>query len=112
MEMFRNCLCCVFAQCIIREENGKLIGEADKFTSVREIRGDEMTEVSKQQNSFFLKNIYLKVKSSFCASSFSDHHFWFSNVHQQKQTGLKSFWKSSPEVPYAKIIIFVDEMFN
>lgn len=53
MEMFRNCLCCVFAQCIIREENGKLIGEADKFTSVREIRGDEMTEVSKQQNSFF-----------------------------------------------------------
>ncbi|XP_004074330.1 fatty acid-binding protein, liver-like [Oryzias latipes] len=31
-------------KCIIREENGKLIGEADKFTSVREIRGDEMTE--------------------------------------------------------------------
>uniref|UniRef100_A0A3P9H300 Fatty acid binding protein 10b, liver basic n=1 Tax=Oryzias latipes TaxID=8090 RepID=A0A3P9H300_ORYLA len=31
-------------KCIIKEENGKLIGEADKFTSVREIRGDEMIE--------------------------------------------------------------------
>uniref|UniRef100_A0A8C7YEP7 Fatty acid binding protein 10b, liver basic n=1 Tax=Oryzias sinensis TaxID=183150 RepID=A0A8C7YEP7_9TELE len=39
-------------KCTIREENGKLIGEADKFTSVREIRGDEMTEVSKSKGAF------------------------------------------------------------
>uniref|UniRef100_A0A3B3DRG8 Fatty acid binding protein 10b, liver basic n=1 Tax=Oryzias melastigma TaxID=30732 RepID=A0A3B3DRG8_ORYME len=30
--------------CIVREENGKLICDADKFTAVREIQGDEMTE--------------------------------------------------------------------
>ncbi|XP_053718131.1 fatty acid-binding protein, liver-like [Synchiropus splendidus] len=31
-------------KCIVREENGKLIAEADKFTSVREIQGEEMVE--------------------------------------------------------------------
>ncbi|XP_039876356.1 fatty acid-binding protein 10-A, liver basic-like [Simochromis diagramma] len=31
-------------KCIVREENGKLIAENDKFTSVREIQGDEMIE--------------------------------------------------------------------
>ncbi|KAF6730495.1 Fatty acid-binding protein, liver [Oryzias melastigma] len=31
-------------KCIVREENGKLICDADKFTAVREIQGDEMTE--------------------------------------------------------------------
>lgn len=33
-------------QCLVREENGKLITESDKFTSVREMEGDEMVEVS------------------------------------------------------------------
>uniref|UniRef100_A0A3Q2ZDS2 Serine and arginine rich splicing factor 10 n=1 Tax=Kryptolebias marmoratus TaxID=37003 RepID=A0A3Q2ZDS2_KRYMA len=32
-------------KCTIREEDGKLISETDKFTSVREIRGDEMIEI-------------------------------------------------------------------
>uniref|UniRef100_A0A3Q0QR56 Fatty acid binding protein 10b, liver basic n=1 Tax=Amphilophus citrinellus TaxID=61819 RepID=A0A3Q0QR56_AMPCI len=32
-------------KCTVREENGKLIAENDKFTSVREIQGDEMIEV-------------------------------------------------------------------
>ncbi|XP_034561103.1 fatty acid-binding protein, liver-like [Notolabrus celidotus] len=31
-------------KCIVREENGKLITESEKFTSVREIHGDEMIE--------------------------------------------------------------------
>ncbi|XP_036070244.1 fatty acid-binding protein, liver [Oryzias melastigma] len=34
----------MFTRCIVREENGKLICDADKFTAVREIQGDEMTE--------------------------------------------------------------------
>uniref|UniRef100_A0A3B4Z5I4 Fatty acid-binding protein, liver-like n=1 Tax=Stegastes partitus TaxID=144197 RepID=A0A3B4Z5I4_9TELE len=33
-------------KCTVREENGKLISETDKFTSVREIQGDDMVEVS------------------------------------------------------------------
>uniref|UniRef100_A0A3Q3WQV5 Uncharacterized protein n=1 Tax=Mola mola TaxID=94237 RepID=A0A3Q3WQV5_MOLML len=32
-------------KCTVREENGKLIAETDKFTSVREIQGDNMVEV-------------------------------------------------------------------
>lgn len=35
-----------FEQCTVREENGKLIAESDKFTSVKEIQGDEMVDVS------------------------------------------------------------------
>ncbi|XP_061902269.1 fatty acid-binding protein, liver-like isoform X1 [Entelurus aequoreus] len=31
-------------ECTVREENGKLITESDKFTSVREIQGQEMIE--------------------------------------------------------------------
>uniref|UniRef100_A0A3P8TAZ2 Fatty acid binding protein 10b, liver basic n=1 Tax=Amphiprion percula TaxID=161767 RepID=A0A3P8TAZ2_AMPPE len=31
-------------KCTVREENGKLISEAEKFTSVREIQGDDMVE--------------------------------------------------------------------
>ncbi|XP_019726382.1 fatty acid-binding protein, liver-like [Hippocampus comes] len=31
-------------KCVVREENGKLITEADKFTSVREIQGEDMVE--------------------------------------------------------------------
>ncbi|XP_044028759.1 fatty acid-binding protein, liver-like [Siniperca chuatsi] len=31
-------------KCTVREENGKLIAETDKFTSVREIQGDDMVE--------------------------------------------------------------------
>ncbi|XP_068188710.1 fatty acid-binding protein, liver-like [Antennarius striatus] len=31
-------------KCTVREENGKLISENDKFTSIREIQGDEMIE--------------------------------------------------------------------
>ncbi|KAM9340381.1 fatty acid-binding protein, liver-like [Symphorus nematophorus] len=31
-------------KCTVREENGKLITENEKFTSVREIQGDEMVE--------------------------------------------------------------------
>uniref|UniRef100_A0A8C2X0C4 Fatty acid binding protein 10b, liver basic n=1 Tax=Cyclopterus lumpus TaxID=8103 RepID=A0A8C2X0C4_CYCLU len=33
-------------KCIVREENGKLVAETEKFTSVREIQGDDMVEVS------------------------------------------------------------------
>uniref|UniRef100_A0A3Q3K7Z5 Fatty acid binding protein 10b, liver basic n=1 Tax=Monopterus albus TaxID=43700 RepID=A0A3Q3K7Z5_MONAL len=33
-------------KCTVREENGKLIAQTDKFASVREIQGDEMVEVS------------------------------------------------------------------
>uniref|UniRef100_A0A4W6DSP5 Fatty acid binding protein 10b, liver basic n=1 Tax=Lates calcarifer TaxID=8187 RepID=A0A4W6DSP5_LATCA len=33
-------------KCTFREEDGKLIAETDKFTSVREIQGDNMVEVS------------------------------------------------------------------
>lgn len=33
-------------QCTVREENGKLITEAEKFTAVRELQGDDMVEVS------------------------------------------------------------------
>lgn len=36
----------IYFQCLIKEENGKLITESDKFTSVREIEGDVMVEVS------------------------------------------------------------------
>lgn len=35
-----------FYQCTVREEDGKLIAENQKFTSVREIQGDDMVEVS------------------------------------------------------------------
>lgn len=35
-----------FGQCIVREENGKLITESEKFTSVKEIQGDTLVEVS------------------------------------------------------------------
>lgn len=35
-----------FEQCTVREEDGKLISETGKFTSVREIQGEEMIEVS------------------------------------------------------------------
>uniref|UniRef100_A0A8C2WSJ5 Fatty acid binding protein 10b, liver basic n=1 Tax=Cyclopterus lumpus TaxID=8103 RepID=A0A8C2WSJ5_CYCLU len=31
-------------KCIVREENGKLVAETEKFTSVREIQGDDMVE--------------------------------------------------------------------
>ncbi|XP_068603449.1 fatty acid-binding protein, liver-like [Brachionichthys hirsutus] len=31
-------------KCTVREENGKLISENDKFTSIREIQGDDMIE--------------------------------------------------------------------
>ncbi|XP_039978012.1 fatty acid-binding protein, liver-like [Xiphias gladius] len=31
-------------KCAVREEDGKLIAETDKFTSVREIQGDDMVE--------------------------------------------------------------------
>ncbi|KAM8839901.1 fatty acid-binding protein, liver [Spinachia spinachia] len=31
-------------KCTVREENGKLIAETEKFTSVREIKGDDMVE--------------------------------------------------------------------
>ncbi|XP_047460295.1 fatty acid-binding protein 10-A, liver basic-like [Mugil cephalus] len=31
-------------KCTVREENGKLIAVSDKFTSVREIQGDELIE--------------------------------------------------------------------
>ncbi|XP_022056484.1 fatty acid-binding protein, liver-like [Acanthochromis polyacanthus] len=31
-------------KCTVREENGKLISETEKFTSVREIQGDDMVE--------------------------------------------------------------------
>ncbi|XP_054461371.1 fatty acid-binding protein, liver-like [Anoplopoma fimbria] len=31
-------------KCTVREEKGKLIAETEKFTSVREIQGDEMIE--------------------------------------------------------------------
>ncbi|XP_077404587.1 fatty acid-binding protein, liver-like [Vanacampus margaritifer] len=31
-------------KCVVREENGKLITEAEKFTSVREIQGEDMVE--------------------------------------------------------------------
>uniref|UniRef100_A0A3Q3WXU4 Uncharacterized protein n=1 Tax=Mola mola TaxID=94237 RepID=A0A3Q3WXU4_MOLML len=37
-------------KCTVREENGKLIAETDKFTSVREIQGDNMVEVNKSTN--------------------------------------------------------------
>lgn len=33
-------------QCLFREDNGKLITESDKFTSIREIEGEDMIEVS------------------------------------------------------------------
>lgn len=32
-------------QCLFREDNGKLITESNKFTSVREIEGEDMIEV-------------------------------------------------------------------
>lgn len=35
-----------FEQCTVREENGKLITESDKFTSIKEIQGDDMVDVS------------------------------------------------------------------
>ncbi|KAM7384682.1 hypothetical protein PAMA_011847 [Pampus argenteus] len=31
-------------KCTVREDNGKLIAETEKFTSVREIQGDDMIE--------------------------------------------------------------------
>ncbi|XP_019960188.1 fatty acid-binding protein, liver-like [Paralichthys olivaceus] len=31
-------------KCTVREENGKLIAETDKFTSVRELQGEDMVE--------------------------------------------------------------------
>lgn len=39
-------VCFIFAQCTVREENGKLVSESPKFTSVREIQGDDMVDVS------------------------------------------------------------------
>uniref|UniRef100_A0A3B5RFG7 Fatty acid binding protein 10b, liver basic n=1 Tax=Xiphophorus maculatus TaxID=8083 RepID=A0A3B5RFG7_XIPMA len=35
-------------KCTVREEDGKLICETSKFTSVREIQGDEMIDVRSQ----------------------------------------------------------------
>ena len=32
-------------QCTVREEDGKLVFETDKFVSVREIQGEDMVEV-------------------------------------------------------------------
>lgn len=32
-------------QCVVREENGKMIAESAKFSSVREIQGGDMVEV-------------------------------------------------------------------
>ena len=32
-------------QCTVREEEGKLVFETDKFVSVREIQGEDMVEV-------------------------------------------------------------------
>ncbi|KAM9384496.1 fatty acid-binding protein 10-A, liver basic [Pholidichthys leucotaenia] len=31
-------------KCVVREEGGKLVAETDKFTSVREIQGEDMIE--------------------------------------------------------------------
>uniref|UniRef100_A0A665T465 Fatty acid binding protein 10b, liver basic n=1 Tax=Echeneis naucrates TaxID=173247 RepID=A0A665T465_ECHNA len=36
-------------KCTVREEDGKLITESDKFTSVREIQGDDMVEVTSSE---------------------------------------------------------------
>lgn len=38
--------CFDFGQCTVREENGKLITESEKFISVKEIQGDTLVEVS------------------------------------------------------------------
>ena len=41
-----TCIVVGLDQCTVREENGKLVAETEKFTSVKEIQGDEMVEVS------------------------------------------------------------------
>lgn len=68
-------------QCTVREEDGKLVSETDRFTSVREIQGDEMIEVSHihQEDRFSVNHLCFVP---------SDDHCWFCDLHQQKQTGL------------------------
>uniref|UniRef100_A0A3Q2UHC8 Fatty acid binding protein 10b, liver basic n=1 Tax=Fundulus heteroclitus TaxID=8078 RepID=A0A3Q2UHC8_FUNHE len=48
-------------KCTVREEKGKLICETNKFTSVREIQGDEMIEVSSHRENLFRKSNYIKL---------------------------------------------------
>uniref|UniRef100_A0A3B3Y193 Fatty acid binding protein 10b, liver basic n=1 Tax=Poecilia mexicana TaxID=48701 RepID=A0A3B3Y193_9TELE len=49
-------------KCTVREEDGKLICETSKFTSVREIQGDEMIDVrSQRENLTFIVLIYIKL---------------------------------------------------
>lgn len=57
-------------QCTVREENGKLIAETDKFTSVREIQGDNMVEVSDPGLHFLYKSVmfYFLTISAFSSS--------------------------------------------
>uniref|UniRef100_A0A3B3WBF9 Fatty acid binding protein 10b, liver basic n=1 Tax=Poecilia mexicana TaxID=48701 RepID=A0A3B3WBF9_9TELE len=44
-------------KCTVREEDGKLICETSKFTSVREIQGDEMIDVrSQRENLTFISS--------------------------------------------------------
>uniref|UniRef100_A0A3Q0QWS9 Fatty acid binding protein 10b, liver basic n=1 Tax=Amphilophus citrinellus TaxID=61819 RepID=A0A3Q0QWS9_AMPCI len=80
-------------KCTVREENGKLIAENDKFTSVREIQGDEMIEVgcfkSPQHFSELSFNVTQPCSRFVSAYSlFPDSHCWLCNLHQQKQTSL------------------------
>uniref|UniRef100_A0A3Q4BEV9 Uncharacterized protein n=1 Tax=Mola mola TaxID=94237 RepID=A0A3Q4BEV9_MOLML len=57
-------------KCTVREENGKLIAETDKFTSVREIQGDNMVEVSDPGLHFLYKSVmfYFLTVSAFSSS--------------------------------------------
>ncbi|KAK2830706.1 hypothetical protein Q5P01_018637 [Channa striata] len=41
-------------KCTVREEDGKLIAENEKFTSVREIQGDEMVETTTAGSVIFI----------------------------------------------------------
>ncbi|XP_022613102.1 fatty acid-binding protein, liver-like [Seriola dumerili] len=41
-------------KCTVREEGGKLIAQTDKFTSVREIQGDDMVETITAESLTFI----------------------------------------------------------
>ena len=87
-------------QCTVREEEGKLVFETDKFTSVREIQGEDMVEVglilihSMINGSMFCflevqlqydEGIINRFKHLFLSA---DGDCWLRVPHQEKQAGL------------------------
>uniref|UniRef100_A0A3B5Q344 Fatty acid binding protein 10b, liver basic n=1 Tax=Xiphophorus maculatus TaxID=8083 RepID=A0A3B5Q344_XIPMA len=81
-------------KCTVREEDGKLICETSKFTSVREIQGDEMIDVrSQHENKSEINCSYLYKVIYICMYIY----FFFTKVKVKKsrpfkKCGSKTVW--------------------